>query len=213
MFRKKNILVALLTVGSISAGFAQNDPKAKAILDDLSAKTKAYTTIKAEFNFTTEKKDKSKDSQNGKIQTKGNKYKLEIPGHEIYCDGKTVWDYIKDANEVQVKDMEINGDDAMNPSTIFTMYEKGFKYKFEGEDATTQTISLFPENPDKKKYHTVKIYIDKAKKQITSVKMMMKDGSTQTYTIKSFVTNVAIPDTDFTFNTKAHPGISVEDLR
>jgi outer membrane lipoprotein-sorting protein len=212
MFTTKNILIALFAAGSLSAATAQTDPKAKAILDDLSAKTKAYTSIKAEFTFTTEKKDKSKDSQEGKIQTKGNKYKLEIPGHEIYCDGKTIWDYIKASNEVQVKDMEAGGDD-VNPSTIFTIYEKGFKYKFDGEDATTQTISLFPENPDKKKYHTAKLFVDKTKKQISSVKMMMKDGSSQTYAIKTFQPNVAIPDTDFTFNMKAHPGVSVEDLR
>ena len=213
MFSKKNILAALLSVSILGTAAAQNDPKAKTILDDLSAKTKAYTTIKAEFSMTTEKKDKTKDTQNGKIQTKGDKYKLEIPGHEIYCDGKTVWEYIKDANEVQVKDMETGGDDALNPSTIFTVYEKGFKYKFDGEDALTQTISLFPLNPDKKKFHTVKMVIDKTKKQISSVKMMMKDGTTTTYQIKSFTPNAAIPDTDFTFDKKAHPGVSVEDLR
>lgn len=193
--------------------FAQNDPKAKSILDELSAKTKAYTSIKAEFTFTIEKTDKSKDVQNGKIQTKGSKYKLEIPGHEIYCDGKTLWDYIKEANEVQIKDAVGEKDDGINPSTIFTMYEKGFKYKLESESATQQVIALFPENPDKKKYHTVKLYIDKTKKQISMVKMLMKDGSTHTYEIKKFETNLAIPDTDFTFNTKAHPGISIEDLR
>jgi outer membrane lipoprotein carrier protein len=212
MFSKKSIMIALLAAGSFSALTAQIDPKAKAILDDLSAKTKAYTSIKAEFTFTNEKKDKTKDTQNGKIETKGKMYKLEIPGHEIYCDGKTIWDYIKDANSVQIKEAETGGDE-VNPSTIFTMYEKGFKYKFDGEDATTQTISLFPDNPDKKKYHTVKLYIDKTKKQITSVKMMMKDGSTQTYTIKTFVTNAAVPDSDFAFNVKAHPGIDVEDLK
>ncbi len=212
MFSKKLSIVLFLSLGTIVSN-AQNDPQAKKILDELSAKTKAYTTIKAEFSFTIEKKDKSKDTQNGKIATKGAKYKLEIPGHEIYCDGKTVWDYIKDANEVQIKEMEKGGDDAVNPSTIFTIYEKGYKYKFEGEDALTQTISLFPENPDKKKFHTSKLFIDKNKKQISSVKMMMKDGSTQTYAIKTFEANAVIADSEFTFNTKAHPGISVEDLR
>ena len=109
--------------------------------------------------------------------------------------------------------MEVGGDDAINPSNIFTIYEKGFKYKFESEDATTQIISLFPTNPDKKKFHTIKLYIDKTKKQITSVKMFMKDGTTQTYTIKTFVCSAVIPDTDFVFDTKAHKGISIEDLR
>ena len=212
MFIKKIIISAILIGGCITAN-SQTDAQAKKILDELSAKTKAYTSIKAEFSFTLEKKDKSKDVQNGKITTKGTKYKLEIPGHEIYCDGKIIWDFIKDANEVQIKEMETSGDDAVNPSTIFTIYEKGYKYKFDGEDALTQTISLFPENPDKKKFHTAKLFIDKTKKQISSVKMMMKDGTTQTYAIKTFEANVAIPDADFTFNPKAHPGITIEDLR
>lgn len=211
MIRKK--LIAVVFLSMVYFATTAQDAQAKKILDELSAKTKAYTTIKAEFSFVNEKKDKTKDTQNGKIQTKGSKYKLEIPGHDIYCDGKTVWDYIKDANEVQIKDMETGGDGGLNPSTIFTIYEKGYKYKFEGEDAIIQTISLFPENPDKKKFHTSKLYIDKTKKQISSVKMLMKDGSTQTYTIKTFEGNANIPDSDFTFNAKAHPGISIEDLR
>jgi outer membrane lipoprotein-sorting protein len=212
MFRKKSMMIALLVAASLGAG-AQNDPKAKTILDELSKKTKAYTSIKAEFSFTIEKKDKSKDTQTGKIMTKGSKYRLEIPGHVIYCDGKTVWDYIKDANEVQIKEMETGGEDVVNPSNIFTLYEKGYKYKFDGEDAVNQNISLFPENPDKKKFHTVKLMINKAKKEISSVKMMMKDGSVQTYAIKSFEANANIPDTEFTFNKKAHPGVTEEDLR
>jgi len=211
MFAKKTIFIAFLTIGYLTS-FAQNDPKAKKILDELSAKTKAYTSIKAEFTKTVEKKDKTKDVQDSKIETKGSKYKLIIPGHEIYCDGKTVWDFVKEGNEVIIKDMEVDND-AISPSTIFTMYEKGYKYKFDGEDATTETISLFPENPDKQKFHTIKLEIDKAKKQITNVKMMMKDGTVQLYTIKSFLGNGDIPDANFTFNTKAHPGISVEDLR
>jgi len=212
MLIKKTTIIALLAIGYFTTS-AQTDPQAKKILDELSTKTKAYTSIKAEFTFTTEKKDKTKDIQTGKIETKAAKYKLEIPGHEIYCDGKTIWDFIKDANEVQIKDVEVGADDAVTPSNIFTLYEKGYKYKFDGEDALTQTISLFPENPDKKKFHTIKLYIDKVKKQISSVKMLMRDGTTQTYTIKSFVSNSILPDTDFVFDKKAHPGVEVEDLR
>ena len=214
--RKKSFAVCLLFAAYCLLPIfssAQNDPKAKKILDELSAKTKAYSTIKAEFSKTVEKKDKSKETQNSKIESKGNKYKLLITGHEIYCDGKTVWDFVKDANEVIIKDMETGGDDALNPSTIFTMYEKGYKYKFDAEDALTQTISLFPENPDKVKFHTIKLNINKTKKQIESVKMMMKDGTVQNYSIISFVGNGDIPDSNFTFNPKAHQGISIEDLR
>ena len=210
----KKIITFAFVIAAVSACFSQNDPKAKKILDELSAKTKAYSTVKADFEFTVEKKDKTKTTQKGKLTTKGTKYKLEIPGHDIYCDGKTVWDHIKDASEVQVKDMETGTEeDAVNPSTIFTLYEKGYKYKFDKEDAKTQTISLFPLSPDKKKFHTVKLFINKAKNEISSVVMNMKDGSSHTYLIKTFVSNSTIADADFSFNAKTHPGVSVEDLR
>ena len=212
MIAKKIKLSALFLLSAILSINAQ-DEKAKKILDEVSAKTKSYSTIKADFTWIIEKKDKSKDTQKGKIQIKGAKYKLEIPGHIIYCDGNTIWDYIKDINEAQIKDVEEDDEDAITPSNIFTIYEKGFKYKFDKEDANNQYINLFPSNPDKKKYHTIKLTIDKKKKQITSVKVMMKDGTTQTYTISSFEANTAIPDSTFTFNKSEHPGVTVEDLR
>src|ERR1017187_9561519 len=104
MFSKNITFLVLLTIGHLTST-AQNDPKAKKILDDLGAKTKTYTTIKAEFSKTLEKKDKGKESEDSKIETKGTKYKLTITGHEIYCDRKTVWDYVKEGNEVIIKDM------------------------------------------------------------------------------------------------------------
>jgi outer membrane lipoprotein-sorting protein len=211
MFSKKHLLLTLI-LSSTAITYAQVDPKAKVILDDLSAKTKSYATIKADFTFSTEKKDKTKETQKGKIEIKGTKYKLEIPGHEIYCDGKIIWDYIKDANEVQIKEMETK-DGAINPATIFTLYEKGYKYKLDADDATTQTISLFPINADKEKFHTVKLIVNKTKKQIESIKLLMKDGTSQSYVINSFLPNNPMTDEYFTFNEKTHAGVSVEDLR
>lgn len=211
MFNKRYLIAALI-LSSTAMTYAQVDPKAKVILDDLSAKTKSYATIKADFTFSNEKKDKTTETQKGKIEIKGTKYRLEIPGHEIYCDGKVVWDFIKDANEVQIKEMETK-EGAINPATIFSLYEKGYKYKLDAEDATTQTISLFPINADKEKFHTVKLVVNKAKKQIASIKLLMKDGTSQSYVISSFVANTPMPDDYFTFNEKAHAGVSVEDLR
>ena len=58
---KRVVVMALLTASYFTID-AQTDAKAKVILDDVSAKTKTYTTIKAEFSFVTEKKDKTKDT-------------------------------------------------------------------------------------------------------------------------------------------------------
>jgi outer membrane lipoprotein-sorting protein len=220
-FKMNTIFLAIsslfLFTNLVSVQQQQEDKKAKSILDELSAKTKGYNTIKAEFIFTIVTREKKTETQNGTIQLKGDKYKLDIKGQQIYCDGKTVWTYMKDAKEVQINNVTPPSDENINPSTIFTVYEKGFKYKFDKEEVqngnTIQIIDLYPNNPDKKKLHTVKLQIDKAKKQVTGIILLMKDGSTYTYTIKNFSPNIDINESTFTYDPKAHPGVDVVDLR
>ena len=116
--------------------FAQNDPKAKKILDEVSAKTKTYTSIIAEFSVKIEnKKDNTSDTQEGKISIKGNKYKLEISNQTIISDGKTSWTILKEANEIQINSIDARQKDgAITPDNIFTIYETGFKYEFAKEE-------------------------------------------------------------------------------
>ena len=184
---KKLITILASVIFTTSIAFAQDqDPKAKPILDDLSKATKAYKTIVSEYVFTIISKEKKQiEKQTGKVQVKGNKFKLDIPGNVIVCDGKTLWAHNKDAAEVTIKNFDATNEDQLNPSKIFTMYETGFKYKYEKEEkvgtATCHVITLFPSvKPEKKKFHTVKLYVDKTKKQMVKMVMLMKDGSTQT---------------------------------
>jgi outer membrane lipoprotein-sorting protein len=224
MIKQTIAALAFAAIFSIS-GFSQTaapadqDPKAKTILDEVSKTTKAYKAITAEYEFVNTNKDKKQvDKQEGKIQVKGNKFRLEIPGNTIVCDGKTVWTHNKDAQEVTIKNYEPDAEDALNPTTIFTMYEKGFKYKYDKEEKINgvayQEINLYPAiKPEKKKYHQVKLFIDKAKKQVHEVKMLMKDQGTQTYTIKSLKPNENLADNVFTFDTKGFKADQIIDER
>jgi len=209
----------LLSFSVFAQAPAEQDPKAKAILDDLSKTTKAYKTLSADYEMVIVNKDKKQvDKQTHKLQVKGNKFKLEIPGNTIVCDGKTVWTYNKDAQEVTIKNFEPDNEDGLSPTKIFTLYETGFKYKYDKEEkinnVTYHVISLFPSiKPDKKKYHAIKLYIDKNKKQIYEIKMMMKDQGTQTYTVKSMKPNAELPDTLFVFDTKGFKPDQIVDER
>ncbi len=199
--------------------FAQDDTKAKAILDELSKKTKTYTSIKTSFNYVMEGKDaKKSEKQEGTLSLKNNKYKLEIAGQEVYCDGKSISTFLKDANELQINEMpDPNSEDAISPTNIFTIYEKGFKYKFESEKVengkTIQLINLYPINSKSKNYHTVKLFIDKANKQIASIKVLGKDGNNYTYLVKTFVSNSEMGDALFVFDKQKHPKVEINDLR
>lgn len=204
----KKIILNLVLLSGITLNAQDQDPKAKVILDDLSKTTKTYKTIVADYVFTMLNKDgKQTEKQNGKVQIKGEKFKLEIPGNTIVCDGKTLWNYNKDAKEVTIKNFDGKNEDQLNPSKLFTLYETGYKYKFDKEEKvgaiTCSVIDLFPaDKPEKKKFHTIKLYVDKAKKQVAQIKMIMKDGTKQVYELKGIKPNQALADNLFVFDTK-----------
>lgn len=213
------LLLLVFSVFSFALSAQDQDPKAKAILDDLSKTTKSYKTITAEYGFTIFNKDKKQlEKQTGKVLIKGQKFKLEIPGNTIVCDGKTLWNYNKDAKEVTIKNFDADNEDQLNPSKIFTMYETGYKFKFDKEEkvgaVTYQVIDLFPAvKPEKKKFHTIKLYVDKTKKQVGQLKMLMKDGGTQVYEIKSLKPNVEMADNQFVFDLKGFKADQINDER
>jgi outer membrane lipoprotein-sorting protein len=63
---KKFNLFAILTLCILGSVMAQKDPKATEVLDQLSAKTKAYTSIQADFKMSV-KSDDVNEEQKGKI--------------------------------------------------------------------------------------------------------------------------------------------------
>ncbi|MFQ5335919.1 MAG: outer membrane lipoprotein carrier protein LolA [Flavobacteriales bacterium] len=194
---------------SCSMLFAQTrDPKAKAILDAMSKKTKSYASLKVDFAYILRNKAEGlNEKQNGTLYLKGDKYRLEMAGQHVMCDGKTVWTFIVDADEVQVDnvpDPGENEDQLLDPTRIFSLYEKNFKYKFKKEETrngkVVQIIDLYPEKAADKSYHTVQLVIDKQKKQMISMEVMGKDGNHYIYKLKTITPNASAPDTLFKFD-------------
>ncbi|HTA84009.1 MAG TPA: outer membrane lipoprotein carrier protein LolA [Bacteroidia bacterium] len=218
----KKILLSIALCLNIVAMQAQEetvDAKAGAILQSLSKRTRSYKSIKAEFNIIMYgRENKITDNQKGNLIVKGGKYRLEVKNQVVVSDSNTMWTYLKDANEVQINTVDHSADKgAISPTNIFTIYEKGFKSQLKGETtekgASIAIIDLFPKHPEKEKYHTIELKIDKTKNQIVELKVFMKDGTIMEYTIDTFTTDGDLPANTFTFNPKDYPGIDVEDLR
>jgi outer membrane lipoprotein-sorting protein len=222
---KKILLYALFILASAPA-FAQKDAQAKVILNQVSQKYRSYGVIKSDFNFTIDNPTAGiKESRNGTLiaQTKSNKYKVSIYGlaskagaeQEITSDGKNQWTYLKADKEVQLSAASTNPND-FNPAKIFTIYEKGYKYLYTGDQKVAgklyQAIDLTPEDA-KAQYFKIRLLIDKSKKQIYSAQIFDRNGSRYNYTLRSFTTSASVPANTFTFDTKAHPGVEVVDLR
>ncbi len=210
------LLFALTFV--ISSVNGQTDPKAKSILSEVSRKYRSFNIVKADFNFSVENKQNNlKQTEKGTLYAKSNskKYKVTMSERDLLSDGKVQWTYLKNDDEVQLSNVD-NSEDALNPANIFTIFEKGFKYIYNGErrvgTKVYQMIDLSPEDP-KKSYFKIRLSIDKAAKQLASVVIFDKNSNTYTYTITAFTPNAKVPESAFVFNAKAHPGVEIVDLR
>lgn len=195
------------------------DPAAKLILDELSKKTKSYATIQASVKFQVIGKDKKPldKPQTWTIQLKDKKFKVLIPGTIIVCDGITLWNFNQDAQELTIKTYQESNEE-QNPAKMFTMYETGYKYKFTGTQVlggvACNLIDLFPTiKPERKKFHTVKMWIDSKKKHIKQLKLMMKDGSVQVFEMVKLEPNTNLNDAIFKYDTKGLKPEQINDER
>lgn len=192
------------------------DNKSNEILNKLSKTYKTYKSVKASFTVTIfNKKSNTKVRQTGQLYQKGKKFRVNMSGQEIYCDGKTIWTYIDGANEVQVSKFDAKSMD-INPSEIFTIYEKGFVHKYGGQKVVgTKTLDIVELIPtDKSKgYFKVKLGIDKLANKVKEMVVYSKNGLETTYAINELDANVPINESYFKFNTKDKPGVIVIDLR
>jgi outer membrane lipoprotein-sorting protein len=192
------------------------DEKANVILDKVSAKMKTYTAMKIEFTYTLDNKaEKIHQSKTGFVTIKGDKYSLSIQKQRIISDGKTVWTYIPDADEVQINNVNTKDDEALNPAKLLATYNKNYKAKLIKEvnqgGVMTQIIDLVPLKG--KNFFKVRLNIDKVKLQIISTEIFNKNGSTYAYKVNKFTPNVKAPDTDFVFKATDFPGVEINDMR
>lgn len=209
------ILFSVLTI--LAAAQAKNDPAAKAILDAVSAKFKTFTTVQAAFTYKVENAaGKALSTKTGTIKMKGTKYYVLFSGQEIFCNGTTVWNYDKSANEVTISNLDASSG-MITPQKLFTdFYNRDFLYLLNGEkkvgNKTMQEIEMTPVDKSKP-FHKVYVQIDKNAKTIYSTRVLENAGNRYTYTVTSLKTNTAMADNTFVFDKKKYPGVEEIDLR
>jgi len=217
--RMKKFAIAVSALLFVTNLMAQQDPKAKEVLDKLSQTTKSYKSIQIEFSFTLENKKSNVNQTNeGEVVLKGKSYRLLMPvfSMEIFCDGTTIWSYLTEAKECNISGVDENDDGSLNPANIFTIYEKGFNYSYVGEENLTgkavHVLDLFPVDKSKE-FVKVRLYVDKVKFQIAKAQTFNKDGNTYILVLKSMKTNVEFKDEYFKFDKSKYPGVEMNDMR
>ncbi len=215
---KKNIFISLLLISFSILLKAQQDPEAKKILDQVTEKTKNYTTIQTKFVLTIEnRREDKKSSTTGLLKIKGEKYYMESFGTKVFFDGKTLWSYAQDLNEVTINEPDTaSGDFVENPAMIFDFYNRDFKYRLVGETKTDAgwmyEIDLFPISLEQP-YSRFKLYVKRDTYELSMVKAIGKDGVDYTANLKDTKYNEVIGDDVFIFKPEKYKGVEIIDLR
>jgi len=210
-------VVANLSVSAQNKGLGQSDPEAKKILDAVSAKFKSFKSVQAKFLLNIESAGgKSLGSKSGTLFMKNSKYRITVPGQEIYSDGVNISTYEKASNEITITKFDPTAN-TLTPQKLFTnFYDKDFLYRLNGDKLENgkklQEIELTPTDKSKP-FFKVLLYIDKAASAISSAKIFEKAGNKYTYAVSNMITSKVLTDVQFLLDVKKYPGVEVVDLR
>ena len=210
----KSILIVLFLSLHFAVS-AQTDKRAGAILDAMSNNFKTMTSFRVAFTYLTEGAG-ARESLKGDATIKGTKFRLKMAGQEIFNDGKIQTTYIKESNEANISDFDPADAAELNPTKIYTIYKKGYKYVFIEEvkekGATYEVIELSPDNKASK-VSKVQVKVNKADKSVKSWKVTQKNGQKLVFRVDKLTPNLRIEDKFFVFDSKLYPGVEVNDLR
>ncbi|MFK7060680.1 outer membrane lipoprotein carrier protein LolA [Flavobacterium oreochromis] len=210
----KKIIVVLLTLISFSFQ-AQNDPKAKAILDKVAAKVKSFKTIQVDFKYNLQNTKEGINQDNkGNVTLSGNKYLLNFLGLTKICDGTKVYTISKEDEEVSIAKVG-NEEEADTPAKMLTFFNKGFKYTWDINQTIKgkkiQYIKLVPiSSKDDRKQ--ILVGVDTVTQLIYNTITLNKNGTKVTLTVNSLKTNGTLPKNYFTFVKSKYPNYYINNL-
>ena len=190
------------------------DSKSQAILNKLSTKIKGQKSFYIEFNANVKNNaNGTNSSETGTGWVKGNKFCASYGNNTIISNGIKTWTVVKEDKSVYETDANEQEEESMNPKKLMTIWETGFKNKYEKEDKlnneAVHVIDLYPKNTGKVDYHTIILYISKVSNELKKAVMKSKDGTVMTYTLTKFQSNPVVEESKFIFDSKKYPGYTV----
>jgi outer membrane lipoprotein-sorting protein len=208
--------IALLIFSIPQTNAQSKDKQATDILDEVTAKTKAYESIKMDFTYQMENPEANiNETTSGSALVSGDKYRLDIAGQLVISDGTTLWTVIKDAEEVQVNEVSDNNE-AFSPTKMLTDYSKNYKSKLISKTQAINGVDVYilELTPNKKEnFKNVNLYVRRSEMQPYRIEIYDYNGSVYTYTLTSFKPNVAVKAGDFTFVESQYPDYEIIDMR
>jgi len=201
----KKLLVLLLVFSTVHPVIGQ---KAADILSAVNRKYTSFTSYSAGFKVS------GAEKYTGMLLSKGKMYKITLGGQEVYNNGKDVYTYVAEANEVNITSYNEGDESDISPNNIFNLYKKGYASSYKNEVTLRgkkyDVVTLTPKT--RSSISKIELTIGKADKLISSWTVFDRSGSA-TYTITDFKPNVSVTDAAFTFDKSRYPKVEIIDLR
>ena len=205
--RTKNIIACLLLLFAAQAVSAQNN--ADAIIRVLVDQIKSHKNVEMAFSYQIGSDKNLSESLKGHAWLQGEAYKTEMADQQTISDGKTIWLYLIDDEEVMVSNASEGTDNT--PLKILTSLDKSYVASLTNIDAKgIATIELA--NP-KGQYKRVTLKINTKKTELKSADIYMEDGNKVSITVEEMKYDQKLDDSFFTFDAKKHPKVDVIDMR
>lgn len=210
---KKLFFLLLITTTSV---FAQNDAKAKTLLNEVSEKVKSYKNIVIDFKYVLENTAENiKQETRGDVTMQGDKYHLNILGATRIFDGKKLYTISPDDEEVTISSENGKDNNTITPSEMLTFYEDGFTYKMDiiqnVRGRKIQYVKLTPIDSNATiKY--ILLGVDAQTKHIYNLIEIGDNETKTTLTVNSFKTNETISKTLFTFDESKYKEYYINKL-
>jgi len=211
---KTIVLVLTLMISSVT--FAQNDAKAKTLLNEVSALVKSYDNISIDFKYVLENVSENiKQETRGDVTMQDDKFKLNILGVTRIFDGKKLYTISPEDEEVTVSTETGNDDGTVTPSKMLSFYEDGFTYKMDIvqtiKGRKIQYVKLVPMDSNASMKYVL-LGIDARTKHIYNLMEIGKNKTNTTLTVNSFKTNEPISKTLFTFDESKYKDYFINKL-
>lgn len=192
------------------------DKKAKALLDEVTAKVKSYDNIQIDFKYSlNNSKENINQESKGNVILKGNQYVLNFMGITKIFDGKKSYTIVPEDEEISISSVDDNDENAITPSKMLTFFNKGYKYAWDItqniKGRKIQYIKLIPlSSKDQRK--EILLGIDIQTKHIYNLIETGKNGTKTTIVVNSFKTNQPLSKNQFTFVQSKYPKYYINKL-
>ena len=204
----KNIIVCIALVFAAQAVSAQNN--AEKILRVMVDQMRSHKNVEMVFNYQISPDGKTLgESEKGHAWLQGEAYKIEMTDQQTISDGKTIWSYLIDDEEVMVSNASEGTDNT--PLKLLTSLDESYVATLSGIDAKgIATIELA--NP-KGQYKRVTMKVDTKKTELKSADIYLEDGNKFIIKVEEMKYDQKLDNKFFTFEEAKHPEVDVIDMR